>query len=45
MSGALDNKETDHLNDGYGKRIKKGSIYNIETHRSDGSKRSDTDWI
>ncbi len=44
MSGALDNKETDHLQDEFGSKKKK-NVYDLSTHRSDGTERSDTDWI
>ena len=46
VGGALCNKETDHLNNGFGReKKKKDNVYNLETYRSDGSERSDTDWI
>ena len=44
MSGALDNKETDHLGNGYGKK-KKDDINDRSTHRWDGTPYYDIDWI
>lgn len=41
MSGALDNKETEHL----GRKKREDDVNDRRTHRYDGTEYSDVNWI